>query len=124
LRSVASQPKTSSDSSKRVSSARIQPHRLRIDGKQRRVYDVEDFQTDERGFVRGTPGFTPSPESDEAKAAREDRKLILMQKLTAEARLNELNRVEDELEEDEPSLKERWRRIRAAIDYEREMLKS
>ena len=47
-----------------------------------------------------------------------------MQKLTAEARLNELNRVEDGLEENEPSLKERWRRIRAAIDYEREMLKS
>jgi len=69
---------------------KIEPRQHRINGKVVRVYDREDFE-----------------DKQEAKAAREDRKLVLTQKLTASARLNELNRVADGLEEDEPSLKER-----------------
>jgi hypothetical protein len=80
-------------------------HQHRINGKVVRVYDYQDFI-----------------DKQEDKDTREYRRHILMQKLTAKARLDELNRVADTLEEDEPSLKERWRRIRAAIEVERRTL--
>jgi hypothetical protein len=89
----------------RFGAPKIEPRQHRINGKVVRAYDKEDFV-----------------DKQEAKAAREDRKIILMQKLTTKARLDELNRIADGLEEDEPSLKERWRRIRAAIEVERRTL--
>jgi hypothetical protein len=81
---------------------KIEPRQHRINGKVVRVYDHEDFI-----------------DKQEEKDAREYRRMILCQKLTAKARLDELDRIANGLEEDEPSLKERWRRIRAAIEVER-----
>jgi hypothetical protein len=99
----------------------IEPQEVGVNGETKIIYDRDDFEADEEGRVRGTPALIQRRKEEvKANISR------LNAKHTAcitRASLAELDRVADTLEEDEPSLKERWRRLRAAIEYEAQIQK-
>jgi hypothetical protein len=91
---------------------RIIRHRVRVNGRRVRAYRREDFQADDQGRVRGTLTFI---EKQRAKIERE------IERLSTRRVLQELTRVAEGLEQDEPNAKERFRRLRSAISYELRM---
>jgi len=90
----------------------IVPAQIRVNGKRIRAYYKDDFEADGKGRVRGSPKFL---EKQRAKIERE------IERLSTRRVLQELTRVAEGLEQDEPNAKERFRRLRSAISYELRM---